>query len=107
MPRWTRWAGQAPGAPAPHAPKPNPGRDPWRRAHAATHAGQVAGAPLPPWQVNAARVAQYIAEQRDAQYLVVSHKPQVYECAGCLVGVYSRQGGSAAVTLHLGAGASG
>ncbi len=28
-------------------------------------------------QVNAGRVADYIRSQRDAQYLVVSHKPQV------------------------------
>ncbi|PRW44928.1 nuclear condensin complex subunit isoform A [Chlorella sorokiniana] len=56
--------------------------------------------------VNAGRVAEYIAAQRasGAQYIVVSHKPQVYEQAGCLVGVYSRYGASHAVTLHLPSG---
>ena len=69
-------------------------------------------------QVNATRVADYIAEQAAAaagaegsgsaraQFLVVSHKPQVYERAGCLVGVYLRRGGSHAVTLHVEAAAA-
>ncbi|DBA92979.1 TPA: hypothetical protein ACH3X2_003324 [Trebouxia sp. C0005] len=50
---------------------------------------------------NASRVADYIASQHGAQYLVVSHKPQVYERAPCLVGVYTCQGSSTAVTLHV------
>lgn len=50
---------------------------------------------------NASRVADYIASQHGAQYLVVSHKPQVYERASCLVGVYTCQGSSTAVTLHV------
>ena len=58
-------------------------------------------------QVNAARVAGYIADQVQrpcpAQFLVVSHRPQVYERAGCLVGVYAAGAASAAVTLHVGA----
>lgn len=102
-------------------------------------------------QVNAARVADYLASQahRGSAFLVVSHKPQVggrarawvrqgglgraalaggppgpspgstsctigrcpawpassccqvYERAGCLVGVYSRGGASDVVTLHV------
>jgi chromosome segregation ATPase len=60
-------------------------------------------------QVNAARVADYIASQRGSgsQFLVVSHKPQVYERAGCLVGVYSLHRASAAVTLHMAEEAEG
>ncbi|KAL3150462.1 hypothetical protein ABBQ32_000288 [Trebouxia sp. C0010 RCD-2024] len=65
---------------------------------------------------NASRVADYIASQTGAQYLVVSHKPQVltetpkeqhacfqqvYERASCLVGVYTSYGSSKAVTLHV------
>ncbi|DBA79041.1 TPA: hypothetical protein ACH3X1_008903 [Trebouxia sp. C0004] len=57
---------------------------------------------------NASRVADYIASQHGAQYLVVSHKPQarkscnvVYERAPCLVGVYTCRGSSTAVTLHV------
>lgn len=62
---------------------------------------------LPCLQVNAACVADYIASQQGsgAQFLVVSHKPQVYERAGCLVGVYSLHRASAAVTLHVAEGA--
>ncbi|KAI3436873.1 hypothetical protein D9Q98_006283 [Chlorella vulgaris] len=59
--------------------------------------------------VNASRVADLIAAQQGssggAQFLVVSHKPQVYERAGCLVGVYSGRRASHAVTLHVAAGA--
>jgi hypothetical protein len=62
-----------------------------------------------PEQVNASRVADLIAAQQGssggAQFLVVSHKPQVYERAGCLVGVYSGRRASHAVTLHVAAGA--
>lgn len=36
-----------------------------------------------------------------AQYVVVSHRPQVYEQAGCLVGVYTREGSSQAVLAHF------
>ena len=66
-----------------------------------------------PPQVNAARVADYIASQQQqeagdgqgsaAQFLVVSHRPQVYERAGCLVGVYSCGRASHAVTVHVAA----
>lgn len=50
---------------------------------------------------SARRVAEYILQQSSAQYIVVSHKPQVYEAASCLVGLYSIEGGSAAVTAQL------
>ncbi|KAK9828821.1 hypothetical protein WJX72_002267 [[Myrmecia] bisecta] len=50
---------------------------------------------------NAARVADYICSQTNAQYLVVSHKPQVYERASCLVGVYTLHNSSSAVTLQI------
>ncbi|EFN58450.1 hypothetical protein CHLNCDRAFT_19988 [Chlorella variabilis] len=63
--------------------------------------------------VNAARVADYIASQQQqeagdgqgsaAQFLVVSHRPQVYERAGCLVGVYSCGRASHAITVHVAA----
>lgn len=106
-------------------------------------------APHQSLQANAARVADFIAVQcgggggqggGSGQYLVVSHKPQVwlvacrctahhftahtfrrshshtrftlaqpptpplqvYERSGCLVGVYTRDGASDAVTLRLG-----
>jgi hypothetical protein len=36
-----------------------------------------------------------------AQYLVVSHKPQVFEQAGCLVGVYSAGGSASAVVARF------
>jgi chromosome segregation ATPase len=58
-------------------------------------------------------VADFIAAQQRAgggcapQYLVVSHRPQVYERAGCLVGVYSRGRASHAVTLHAGSEGQG
>ena len=35
---------------------------------------------------------------RPTQFIVVSHKPQVFERASCLVGVYSCKGASSAVT---------
>lgn len=47
---------------------------------------------------NAARLAKYMASQAGAQYIAVSHKPQVFERASVLVGVYSLRGASAAVT---------
>ncbi|CAL5221331.1 g3506 [Coccomyxa viridis] len=47
----------------------------------------------------AARVAEYIRSQARSQYIVVSHKPQVYEKAQCLIGVYTCNGSSQAVTL--------
>ncbi len=52
---------------------------------------------------HAARVANYILAHQSAQYLVVSHKPQVFERAGCLVGVYSLPagGGSGAVAVQF------
>jgi hypothetical protein len=37
-----------------------------------------------------------------AQYLLVSHRPVVFESAGCLLGVYSNgRGSSAAVVAHF------
>ncbi|GAB4817139.1 hypothetical protein N2152v2_004185 [Parachlorella kessleri] len=50
--------------------------------------------------VNAGRLADYIRSRSDTQYLVVSHKPQVYEKADSLVGVYTCGPGSDAVTIH-------
>lgn len=53
----------------------------------------------------AGRVAQYVLENScRTQYLLVSHKPQVFEQAGCLVGVYgSAHGhGSSAVVAQFG-----
>ena len=55
----------------------------------------------------AARVASYVRQQcsgpSPAQYLLVSHKPVVFESAGCLLGVYSNgRGSSAAVVGHFG-----
>ena len=50
---------------------------------------------------NTGRVADYMRSQSGAQYIVVSHKPQMYERAGCLVGVYSQGHTSSAVTLRL------
>ena len=46
---------------------------------------------------NASRVADYIASQKDAQYLVVSHKPQVcfspcHSCCSCGVQLYAQHG---------------
>ena len=60
-------------------------------------------------QVNAARVADYIAAQQHgssgaddgALFLLVSHRPQVYERAGCLVGVYTCERSSHTVTVHM------
>jgi hypothetical protein len=54
----------------------------------------------------AARVAAYVAQQcrgpSPAQYLLVSHKPAVFEAAQCLLGVYSNgRGSSAAVVAHF------
>jgi hypothetical protein len=54
----------------------------------------------------AARVAAYVRQQCSgtaaAQYLLVSHKPVVFESAGCLLGVYSNgRGSSAAVVGHF------
>lgn len=37
-----------------------------------------------------------------AQYLLVSHRPVVFESASCLLGVYSDGGSSAAVVGHFG-----
>lgn len=50
---------------------------------------------------NAGRVAQYILAQGSAQYLVVSHKPQVFEQASCLIGVYSKHGAASAVVAQF------
>ncbi|GMH36925.1 hypothetical protein BSKO_04798 [Bryopsis sp. KO-2023] len=50
---------------------------------------------------NAVRVADYIQKQSSAQYIVVSHKPQVFERAGCLVGIYSAGGSAAAITFPV------
>lgn len=55
----------------------------------------------------AARVAAYVRQQCSgpsaAQFLLVSHKPVVFESAGCLLGVYSDgRGSSAAVVGHFG-----
>lgn len=50
---------------------------------------------------NTGRVADFLVAQSGAQYIVVSHKPQMYERAGCLVGVYSQGHTSSAVTLRL------
>lgn len=55
----------------------------------------------------AARVAAYVRQQCSgpsaAQFLLVSHKPVVFESAGCLLGVYSNgRGSSAAVVGHFG-----
>lgn len=40
-------------------------------------------------------------------FFLLCYLPQVYERAGCLVGVYSRRGASHAVTLHLSDGKEG
>ena len=50
---------------------------------------------------NASRVAQFIASQSSAQYLVVSHKPHLYEKALSLLGIYTLRGSSAACMLSL------
>ena len=52
----------------------------------------------------AARVAAYVSQHsKTAQYLLVSHRPQVFEAASCLVGVYTSPTGcgSAAVLAHF------
>lgn len=51
----------------------------------------------------ALRVAQYVSSHAgQAQYILVSHKLQVFEQAPCLIGVYSTgRGRSAAVTAHF------
>lgn len=50
---------------------------------------------------NTRRVADFLVAQNGAQYIVVSHKPHMYQRAGCLVGVYSLGHTSSAVTLRL------
>ncbi|KAJ7570082.1 hypothetical protein O6H91_01G106400 [Diphasiastrum complanatum] len=50
---------------------------------------------------NAHVVADYIKNKRSAQYIVVSHRPQVYELASTLVGVYHLFGGSASVSVSF------
>jgi hypothetical protein len=43
-----------------------------------------------------------VASRIGAQYLLVSHRPVVFESAGCLLGVYSNgRGSSAAVVAHF------
>ncbi|GAQ89011.1 Putative acetylglucosaminyltransferase EXT1 [Klebsormidium nitens] len=50
---------------------------------------------------NARLIAEYIREQNTAQYIVVSHKPEVYELARTLVGVYQDKQSSASLTVQL------
>ncbi|KAL6754438.1 P-loop containing nucleoside triphosphate hydrolase protein [Haematococcus lacustris] len=38
---------------------------------------------------------------KPAQYIVVSHRPQVFERAGCVIGVYTLDGSSRAVVAHF------
>ncbi|KAK9798505.1 hypothetical protein WJX73_004428 [Symbiochloris irregularis] len=49
----------------------------------------------------AARVGNYIRLQTNAQYLVVSHRPEFYEQASSLIGIYSYGGQSNAVTVQF------
>lgn len=56
---------------------------------------------------NSRRVADYILQQSVGQYLVVSHRPQVYEAAPCLVGVYTLGASSRLVTAQFGADETG
>lgn len=42
-----------------------------------------------------------LQDQDTAQYIVVSHKPEVYELARTLVGVYQTKASSASVTAQL------
>ena len=42
-----------------------------------------------------------VQEQDTAQYIVVSHKPEVYELARTLVGVYQDKQSSASLTVQL------
>ncbi|KAK9844013.1 hypothetical protein WJX81_001928 [Elliptochloris bilobata] len=52
----------------------------------------------------AARVGAFLRAQTNAQFIVVSHKAQVYEQADCIVGVHTYQGASTAVTLLASSG---
>lgn len=49
---------------------------------------------------NVERIADYLAAQHDAQYLLVTHRPQMYERAGVITGVYPSSAGSKAVVLR-------
>eukprot|EP00798_Chlamydomonas_sp_ICE-L_P004996 gene4996-34780_t len=51
--------------------------------------------------LHAGRVADYILSQADAQYIVVSHRPQVFERADCLVGMYTYRAASRAVVADM------
>ena len=48
-----------------------------------------------------------VTAPRPAQYIVVSHRPEVFEKAGCLVGVYSLGGSSRAVVARCGGAGAG
>ena len=49
-------------------------------------------------QVNAGRVAEYI-QSAQGQFIVVSHRPAVYEQAGCVLGIFQKGVGSGAVMV--------
>ena len=49
----------------------------------------------------AKRVGTFMRNQDDAQYLVVSHKPEIYEQAACIVGLHSCNGQPNAVTVQF------
>ncbi|GLJ14483.1 hypothetical protein SUGI_0234140 [Cryptomeria japonica] len=50
---------------------------------------------------NAQLVAEYIKNQTSAQYIVVSHRPQLYELATSLVGIYHYSGASTSITVNI------
>uniref|UniRef100_A0A7S3R286 RecF/RecN/SMC N-terminal domain-containing protein n=1 Tax=Dunaliella tertiolecta TaxID=3047 RepID=A0A7S3R286_DUNTE len=41
----------------------------------------------------------HVTRGQGPQFIVVSHRPQVFERASCLVGVYSKEGGSSSAVL--------
>eukprot|EP00899_Mesostigma_viride_P020500 jgi/Mesvir1/28451/Mv15874-RA.1 len=50
---------------------------------------------------NAHAIASYIKAQNKSQYILVSHRPQVYELASMVAGVYLLKGESAVVTAIM------